>query len=512
MDAPAIIQLDQVSETALQDLAQRLAPRLRIGDFLALKGDLGAGKTTFARFLIRALMQHDDEEVPSPTFSLVQPYEAPRFAIHHFDFYRLSGPDEAAELGIDEGLGAGIVIAEWPERLQDRLPPDRLDIALAENDRPDLRQLTLEGHGSWAARLARFGAITRFIDAAGWGGTRHSYVNGDASLRGYARLQKEGRSALLMDWPRAPDGPPIRGDRPYSRIAHLAEDVRPFIAVAAALREAGLAAPEIYEQDLDAGLLILEDFGDLTLTRLAADGADLSLPYRIAVDALLTLRRHAPLAALHAGEVIHSLPDYDREALGIETELVPDWLLPAVSGHETPPAEREDFAALWSEQFDWLLTQPTGWVLRDFHSPNLIWRPEREGLARLGIIDFQDALRGHPAYDLVSLLQDARLDLPDGLEAELLSYYCESAEKSGPAFDRAAFLRAYRLFGAQRNTKILGIFTRLARRDGKRVYLQHMPRIARYLAGNLADSSLVKLKSWYEREVPGDLTGVAAQL
>ncbi|MGB0085669.1 MAG: tRNA (adenosine(37)-N6)-threonylcarbamoyltransferase complex ATPase subunit type 1 TsaE, partial [Rhodomicrobiaceae bacterium] len=512
MNNAATMQLGELSEEALRDLAQALAPRLRAGDFLALSGDLGAGKTTFARFLIRALVEREDEEVPSPTFSLVQPYETPRFAIHHFDFYRLSGPDAAAELGVEEALAAGIVIAEWPDRLQGRLPADRLDITFAEEQQADRRRVTLEGRGSWGSRLDRFLTIRRFIEQAGWSDANPSYLNGDASVRGYTRLRRQDGSALMMDWPRAPDGPPIRGNRPYSQIAHLAEDVRPFMAIAAALSWTGLAAPEITVWDMTFGLLLLEDFGDLTFTRLAGEGADLAPLYRTAVDALLILRGRPPEPVLSSGGATHILPDYDREALCIETELVPDWLLPAISGHETPSELRTEFSALWAEQFDWLVKQPTGWVLRDFHSPNLIWRPERQGLARLGIIDFQDALRGHPAYDLVSLLQDARLDLPGGLEAELLTYYCDEAAKAEPGFDRTGFLRAYHLLGAQRATKILGIFTRLARRDGKRAYLQHMPRVARYLAANLADPDLAKLKSWYEREVPQELEGIAARL
>ncbi len=503
MSASERMQLDTISEDALGHLAGKLAPRLQAGDFLALRGDLGAGKTAFARFLIRALVQRDDEEVPSPTFALVQPYESPRFPIHHFDFYRLTSPSEAAELGLDEALDAGLAIAEWPERLGERVPADRLEIALDEADRPDRRHVTLEGYGSWGPRLARFAAIDRLIAASGRGESRHHFLNGDASTRAYTRLSANDRSALLMDWPKAPDGPPIRQNRPYSQIAHLAEDVRPFIAVAAALRGAGLASPEIYAQDLDAGLLVLEDFGDLTFTRLASDGADLAPLYRLAVDALLALRGHKPAPVLKANGVLHALPDFDRDALGIETELVPDWFLHALRGAETPRAPRDEFATLWNEQFDWLLEQPTGWVLRDFHSPNLIWRPEQHGLARLGIIDFQDAMRGHHAYDLVSLLQDARLDLPPGLEDTLLRHYCNAAAEADAGFDRAAFLRAYRLLGAQRATKLLGIFTRLARRDGKRAYLRHLPRAARHLAANLADPHLAELKAWYAREVPG---------
>ncbi len=433
------------------------------------------------------MLGRDTEEVPSPTFALVQPYEAPRFAIHHFDFYRLSGPAEADELGLTEALEAGLVIAEWPERLEGRLPAERLEIALVEGERPELRQVTLTGLGGWAMRLERFAIIDRFVRAAGWADAKPAYVNGDASARGYTRLTAPERTALLMDWPKAPDGPPIRGNRPYSRIAHLAEDVGPFVAVANALRQAGLAAPAIIAQDLAAGLLLIEDFGDLTFTQIAAEGGDLAAPYRLAVDGLIALRRHPPAAHLVAEGVDHALPEFDEEALGIETELLLDWFFPAVHGHPAPKAVRDEFAALWSKQFAWLLGQPQGWVLRDYHSPNLLLRADQAGLARLGIIDFQDAMRGHPAYDLASLLQDARLDLPAGLEDELLGYYCDRAAAADPAFDRAAFLRAYRLLGAQRATKILGIFARLAKRDGKRAYLRHMPRIGRYLSANLTD-------------------------
>jgi tRNA threonylcarbamoyl adenosine modification protein YjeE len=502
------IQLDGVDEAALKALAGKLAPRLRAGDFLALRGDLGAGKTAFARYLIRALLEREDEEVPSPTFALVQPYAAPRFSVHHYDFYRLSGPDEAGELGIDEALAAGLVIAEWPERLEGQLPADRLEIALAENGDADRRAVTVSGEGAWAGRVGRFAAIDGFIQRTQWVTAGHRFLIGDASTRGYTRLHGDG-TALLMDSPKAPDGPPIRGSRPYSRIAHLAEDVRPFVAVAEALRAAGLSTPKIYAADLDAGLLLLEDFGDLTFSRLATEGKDLLPLYRLAIDGLLTLRQHPPAHVLTATGVEHILPDFDLEALGIETELLLDWYMPAAKGVETSQTLREEFAALWAEQFNWLFSQPSGWVLRDYHSPNLLWRPEQSGLAQLGVIDFQDAMRGNIAYDLASLLQDARIDLPSGLEDTLFTYYCDHAA-TDPAFDRAAFTRAYRILGAQRATKLFGLFVRLCRRDGKRVYLQHLPRIARYFEANIADPDLAALKAWYDREVPRDIARIVA--
>ncbi|HKJ62631.1 MAG TPA: tRNA (adenosine(37)-N6)-threonylcarbamoyltransferase complex ATPase subunit type 1 TsaE, partial [Hyphomicrobiales bacterium] len=502
MSDSAIINFENLPESGLRHFARQLAPRLKTGDFLALYGDLGAGKTTFARYLTRALTGRGDEDVPSPTFSLVQPYETPRFAVHHFDFYRLGDPREADELGVLEALETGIVIAEWPERLGDDIPAERLEIRLEDCGDETARNISLTGHSGWTARLGRFHNILDFLDRADWREADHIHVTGDASTRSYTRLINDGETALLMDSPKMPDEPPIRDGKTYSQIVHRAQDVRPFVAIAHALQDAGLAAPRILAEDLGAGFLLIEDFGDLTFTCLAERGEDLFPLYRLAVDALLALRKHPPREVLHAGIIAHVLPPYDKDALTIETELLTDWLLPAATG--TPPSRetRDAFAALWSDQFDWLLTQPSAWVLRDFHSPNLILRPDREGLDRLGIIDFQDAMRGHAAYDLVSLLQDARLDLPEGLEAELLGYYCDVAGAQEEDFDRAAFLRAYRLLGAQRATKILGLFARLARRDGKYGYLKHMPRIARYLRDNLQDPHLAALKSWYDREVP----------
>lgn len=506
----ASLTMKDVSEEGLAALAQALAPRLRVGDFIALKGDLGAGKTTFARALIRALLGRD-EEVPSPTFALVQPYASPRFPIVHFDFYRLERSAEAAELGLEEAIAAGIALAEWPERLGPGLPRHRLELELTDGGSASARHVTFNGHGEWRERLERFMAAQHFLASAGWERAQLSYVNGDASARSYIRVAAPEQTALLMDWPKAPDGPPIRGNRPYSRIAHLAEEVKPFVAIAGALAEAGLAAPRVYASDLDSGFLLIEDFGDAVFTRLAAEGADMRPLYRLAVETLLALRRVSPPERLPVDGGSHALPAYDREALGIETELLVDWFLPAIRGEDTPPASREHYAALWDEQFDWLLEQKMGWVLRDFHSPNLIDRGAREGLARIGILDFQDAVRGHPAYDLVSLLQDARLDLPAGLEDALFAFYCESAQAADPDFDAGAFARAYRLLGAQRNTKILGIFARLARRDGKRAYLRHMPRVARYLAADLAHPELAALQKWYESMLPGEIAGLASR-
>jgi tRNA threonylcarbamoyl adenosine modification protein YjeE len=503
----ASLVLPDIDEQELRLLAELLALHARPGDTIALSGELGAGKTTFARAFVRALLGDPEAEVPSPTFTLVQTYDAARFPVAHFDLYRLSSGEEVAELGLDEALTRGVVVVEWPERAWHALPASRLEIRLEDGSSPELRNLKLVAHGGWSSKLARLEQVLCFcaehVGAEALRRARVTYLQGDASPRAYARIARDQSTLVLMDAPRMPDGPPIRDGLPYSRIAHLAEDVRPFVAVARALTQRGLAAPHIEALDMDAGLLLLEDLGDQTFGRALEAGYAQAELWRTAVDALVSLRRSGPPGplALPTGEV-HALPHYDRQALSIETELLLDWYWPALNGAPAPATAWTEFRALWNAEFDILLELPKGWILRDYHSPNLMWRPQRQGIGRVGILDFQDALSGPWAFDLVSLLQDARVDVPAELEAELFDYYCRQVAAIEPDFDRTSFAHAYSVLGAQRNTKILGIFARLAKRDGKPAYLHHIPRIWRYLERDLSQPSLAALRDWYDRNFP----------
>jgi len=500
-----------VSEPALARLAEDIAFTVRPGDLVTLCGELGAGKTTLARAIIQILSASGHEEIPSPTFTLVQIYATARMPVSHFDLYRLSAPSELDELGLDLALEKGIALVEWPERAGGILPHDRLEVQLEDDDEGATRRITLTGHGSWCARLERLAAMRNIVAKAGMAGTDCAlrYLQGDASVRRYARLDCRQGSAVLMDWARQPDGPAIRNGQPYSRIAHLAEDVRPFVAVAAALRKAGLTVPEIYTQDLDHGFLVLEDFGARVFaTEVETASARQQELWRAATDVLVALAGHAPpeSIALEDGTA-HHLPIYDHGALGIEVELLLDWLWPTLRGEEVPREARAQFLSLWAEVIDRLCAMPLGWVLRDYHSPNLLWLPQRQDIARVGIIDFQDAMRGPGAYDLVSLLQDARVDVAPELEAALLEHYCAGVSRAQTGFDREAFTFAYAALGAQRNTKILGIFARLAKRDRKPAYLRHVPRLWRYLERDLGHPQLAALRGWYDRHMPADARG-----
>ncbi|MGA2124732.1 MAG: tRNA (adenosine(37)-N6)-threonylcarbamoyltransferase complex ATPase subunit type 1 TsaE [Xanthobacteraceae bacterium] len=496
---PLLLPNEQATRRLAGDVAAMLAP----GDMVTLSGDLGAGKTAFARAVIRRLAGDERLEVPSPTFTLIQSYPLPRLPVVHADLYRVADAAELDELGLEDAAEGAAVLLEWPDRAGDRLPADRLDIAftLAPSLGLNARNVEITGHGAFAARLERLRTIRGFLDQAGFGDAERHHLQGDASTRAYERLERNGRSAVLMNAPRRPDGPAIRDGLPYSAIAHLAEDVKPFVAVARALRERGFSAPDIYAADLAEGLLILEDLGSAAV--VAGDPpAPIEERYAAAVDVLVALHgADLPAVVAVAPQVEHRLPSYDVNAFLIEVELALDWYFP-FRGVALLGGARLEFSALWHQALGRATSVPPTWVLRDYHSPNLLWLAEREGLARVGLLDFQDAQLGPPAYDVVSLLQDARVDVPEQLELTLLARYAKARHAADPQFKLAEFVELYATLGAQRATKLLGIFARLDRRDLKPQYLRHLPRVWRYLCRSLSHPSLALLKEWYDRHVP----------
>ncbi len=322
--------------------------------------------------------------------------------------------------------------------------------------------------------------LRRFLEAAGWGDAERRVLAADASFRRYDRLTRNGETVVLMDAP-----PPQ-------------ENVDIFDFIAGCLDEIGLSAPQTLAIDRESGFLLLEDFGNTTFTRALAEGADEAELYRLATDTLV---------ALHHGWWVESpkIPPYDEEKLLTEAALLVDWYLPAITGRETPAAQRESYLAAWREVMPAMLNVPHKLVLRDYHVDNLMVLEGREGVARCGLLDFQDGVIGPISYDLVSLLEDARRDVSEAVVTEMLERYHAGMRN---AIDRWAFTASYYALGAQRNAKIIGIFTRLSRRDGKHGYLQHIPRVWRLLEGDLQQPVLAPVKDWFDREVPAALRGV----
>lgn len=316
--------------------------------------------------------------------------------------------------------------------------------------------------------------IASFLSAAGWGEAKRNLLAGDASFRRYSRLERQGETAMLMDAP-----PPQ-------------EDVRPFLAIANTLRPLGLSSPAILAANTEAGLLLLEDFGDDTYTRLLAKGADETSLYVLAVDVLIALHRHfTPPSA-------PGLPPYDDTRLLNEAALLVDWYLPAITGQTTPESVRKTYLDLWRELFPLARAVPESLVLRDYHVDNLMRLASRAGLAACGLLDFQDAVLGPVSYDLVSLLEDSRRDIAPELATSMRARYLAAF----PSLDRTAFAASFALLGAQRHCKVIGIFTRLDRRDHKPRYLAHIPRLWRLLDQNLRHPALASVKEWFDRHIP----------
>ena len=503
MTPPTTFSLALSNETATAHLMADLALLIGPGDVITLSGDLGAGKTAAARALIRYLAADDAIEVPSPTFTLVQAYDLPPFQLLHADLYRINDASELEEIGLSPLPEGTVALIEWPERAPAALPSDRIDIALSH--RPALgstaRAAEITGYGKAAAQVARLKALRQFLDGAGYAEAKRLRMPGDASIRSYARLNRDDGVVILMNFPRRPDAPAIYDGKSYGAAVHLAEDVKPFVAIDNGLRGRGLSAPAIHHGDLDAGFLITEDFGSAAFV----DGdppAPIAERYEAAADVLAALHRETlPEILPLAPQISYAIPTFDTDALLVEIGLMLEWYLPD-RGIDPTNNLRAEFVMMWRD----LLAKPAAaaktWVLRDFHSPNLIWLGGRSDVARVGIIDFQDAVLGPAAYDLVSLLQDARIDVPEALELALLTRYIKARRANDDNFDPAEFAELYAIMSAQRNTKLLGTFARLNRRDGKPQYLRHQPRIWTYLNRTLAHPLLSRVREWYAANVP----------
>ena len=300
-----------------------------------------------------------------------------------------------------------------------------------------------------------------FLERHGFGKATRTALAGDASARRYERLSGGPRPAILMLCP-----PQI--------------SVEPFLRVANWLHRWRMSAPKVIAADAEAGQVLLEDLGDDLFSRVLAQGGNERALYEAAVDLLVFLQSQAPPG---------DLPAYDDAWLLREAALLPEWY--------APHAPADAYRAIWEKLLPRARVGGDGFVYVDYHADNLLWLHEREGHARIGLLDFQDARLGPPAYDLVSLLEDARRDVPPDLADAMIGRYLAAT----PDLDPQAFRAAYALLGAQRNAKILGLFSRLARRDGKPAYLALLPRVAGHLKRDLEHPVLAPLRAWCDRHL-----------
>ena len=331
---------------------------------------------------------------------------------------------------------------------------------------------------------SRQAGMAGFLEDAGWGAAEVLPLAGDASRRRYLRLQaSDGACAVLMDAP----------PHPETRTAA-------FVAITDWLRARGFSAPEPLAVDLDRGFILLEDLGDDLYVHVARrrPESELSL-YSGAVDLLADLSDISAPAEIGEGGVHVPLRPYDLPELAREARLIPEWYLPAATGRPVPDALAAEYVSLIEDACARVAAPPVPHlVLRDYHAENLIWRPERRGVARVGLLDYQDAAAGHPAYDLMSLLEDARRDTSAELRAAMIRHFLDRR----PELDEEEFRADYAALAAVRNLKILGIFARLAKRDRKPRYTEFMPRVWDHLARDLAHPELAELRAWVEAHLP----------
>lgn len=319
--------------------------------------------------------------------------------------------------------------------------------------------------------------IQTFLSDNGWGTANRNKLFSDASFRRYERLDNGEKSVLLMD------APPEK------------EDIKPFVNVDHYLRRNNFNAPQIYAMDEKNGFLLLEDLGNDSYTNLLSGKSKISGEfseeeiYGAAIDVLAQLHR-TPLA--------EKIPDYDYSLLMRECRLLVDWYLPNINAQVDVKQAGDEYIEIWKDLLTSIKPSEPVTVLRDYHADNLMWIPDRNGLERVGLLDFQDAVAGSAVYDLVSLLEDARRDVKDETVDACIKRYI----KNRKVLDKDEFMLNYAMFAAQRNCKIIGIFARLAIRDGKPRYLGYMPRVWGHLLHDVKHPALTPLKKWISKVIP----------
>ncbi len=333
------------------------------------------------------------------------------------------------------------------------------------------------------SKVDRQALIDTFLSTSGWQGAKRWRLAGDASFRKYDRVEKDGRRVVLMDAP-----PPQ-------------EDVRPFVSIARHLHARGFSVPEILAEDPETGLLLLEDLGDDTYTRLLNAGGDEEALYGAAIDALIALHQRPEADVVPPGVIPCS-----KERLLEEAGRIHSWYLRLVGAGPLPAAAIAEFEDIWNALLPVAWKIPTSLILFDYHIDNLMKVAGRGGMQACGILDFQDAITGPTTYDLMSLLEDARRDVPAHIQDLMKQRYLAAF----PAIDRAAYDQSWAVMAAQRHLRVIGTFARLKLRDNKPDYLRHMPRLWRYMDRCLAVPLLHPLRGWIDRHVPPPLRTVTA--
>jgi N-acetylmuramate 1-kinase len=359
----------------------------------------------------------------------------------------------------------------------------------------------------------RDAAMRDFLKRAGWGDAMLTPLPGDASTRRYFRVTLNGRKAMLMDQPQHAETPTAGADATaeyrrklgYIAVARLAgADVGRFVAVASYLHAQGLTAPQIYAADPKAGFALLEDLGDDLFDQVLLNGGDERELYTTAADVLAKLHEQEAPAMLDAKTPLLA---YDETAQLGEIDLMTEWFMPMALGRVATDDEVHEHRSLWKAALDSTRVHPPVLVHRDYHAQNLLWLPSKSGAGRVGILDFQDAVAGSRAQDLMHLVQDARRDVSLDVTNATIRRYLDTSRARGHALDEDQFGAEMAIISGQRLARIAGVFARLYKRDGKPRYLDYLPRVWGHLNQDLAHPALSGVKKWYDRTIPVEKRG-----
>jgi len=477
--------INNLKETEI--LAKEVSLIIQKGDFISLVGPMGSGKTTLSKYIINSIGEVI-QEVTSPTFNLSQTYPTQRSLITHYDLYRIENYTDLEEIGFKEALEEGIVIVEWADKFSHELPKDRLEIKIEDNGK-NKRIAYIKGYGCWKKRLERNIHLNNFISGCDLKIVNKNWMKGDASERSYQRIVTEDNSYVVMN---------NNQRKKEINPTKIAENIEAFILINYYLESLGIKIPRILKIDRKNSFLLLEDLGNIQYSKINLNDNHVFDYYAPAIESLVLIQNSQHKKNLKYNGMEHVLNFYDKDIYLEEVKLLIDWYWPYKKGTLCEINVYKEYTAIWNTLLS-KISQSSTLTLRDFHSPNLLWVNNENGLRRCGIIDFQDALIGHPLYDLVSLTQDARIDISRELETKILNYYNELKYSQASKNLEINLVQDYHIIATQRCFKILGVFARLAMSSKKPEYLLHIPRIIGYIERNFENKVLKDLKEWFER-------------
>ena len=467
----------------LEKLAKELVPLLNEGGVMTLNGQIGAGKTTLAKLIIQELTQTPLEDIVSPTFNLYHTYNRDNLEIAHYDFYRIESEIELLEIDLNESLTDKICIIEWADKFRDLLPKDRIEIFIT--CKKNERVYRINPLGKFREVVSNRAKIENYLGGLDINFTELQRLPGDASKRNYYRVMSPDNTMILMD---------ATQESNIKSKTGLSNGIDDFIKIQKYLDSIDVRVPKLIGRNRIDNILLEEDLGEYSYADMLTKENYQKL-YNPAIKTLIHISNINHPKNISTDSNPHYLKEFDLDIYLNEAEIFIDYYWPFIHGKQCNADKKQEFTHVMGEVYS-NLTDDKTLMLRDFHSPNLLFLENEDGFRKCAVIDFQDALFGHPLYDLVSLTNDARTTIDEHQEKYLIDLYKKDFPFNNFQFDSLSFIEQYHILGVQRSIKILGIFARLAILETNQNYLVHMPRVICYIKRIMQSGSIQTLACW----------------